>query len=103
MVDGVRAAVVGPYRTNRVLNAGSDRMDRSSHFMLCWREHDSLCLKNKWITAACTLIVFVTQHVRLIFVDIVPHRNMSFDGVGQLVPVLYWEYPTQRPRGPSVP
>ena len=40
--------------------------------------HDSLSLKIKWMTTACTLIIFVIQHERLISVDIVPHRNNIF-------------------------
>ena len=37
---------------------------------------DSLSLKSKWMMkTACTLIIFVLQHERLISVDIVPHLN----------------------------
>ena len=45
--------------------------------MLRWREHDSLSMTSKRKTTVSTLTIFVTQHGRLVSVDIVFHRNVD--------------------------
>ena len=51
---------------------------RTSSDVCCVGENTMVSLKIKWMTTACTFIIFVIQHERLISVDIVPHGNTFF-------------------------
>ena len=76
VVDAVCTAVVGSARTGRVLDAASDREDRSSEVCYAGDTRDSYSHSlKKMMTACCTLIISAEQHEWLLATDIMSHRN----------------------------
>ena len=78
VMDAVCTAMVGSGRTGRALDAGFGREDESSNVFCAGETRQSFC-ENKWMTMACTLVICIIQHERLISVDIVPHRNKNIE------------------------